>query len=108
MVRELASKTSDIAGNGATAATVLAQAIVHEGAKVVAARMNAMDLKRGIDLVVAEAVSDLKRRSKKIRTSEEIAEVGAITANGEKVIGGQAQYGQLEEVESAIDTIYTG
>jgi chaperonin GroEL len=87
MVREVASKTSDIAGDGTTTATVLAQSIIREGAKLVAAGMNPMDLKRGIDLAVAEAVSDLKRRSKKIKTSEEIAQVGAIAANGEKMIG---------------------
>jgi chaperonin GroEL len=87
MVREVASKTSDIAGDGTTTATVLAQAIVREGAKLVAAGMNPMDLKRGIDMAVTEAVSDLKRRSKKIKTSEEIAQVGAIAANGEKMIG---------------------
>src|ERR1017187_7957970 len=87
MVREVASKTGDIAGDGTTTATVLAHSIVKEGAKAVAAGMNPMDLKRGIDLAVAEAVSDLKRRSKKIKTSEEIAQVGAIAANGEKMIG---------------------
>jgi len=87
MVREVASKTSDIAGDGTTTATVLAQAIVREGAKLVAAGMNPMDLKRGIDMAVIEAVSDLKRRSKKIKTSEEIAQVGAIAANGDKMIG---------------------
>ena len=87
MVREVASKTNDIAGDGTTTATVLAQAIVQEGAKAVAAGMNPMDLKRGIDLAVTEAVADLKRRSKKIKTSEEIAQVGTIAANGEKMIG---------------------
>ena len=87
MVREVASKTSDIAGDGTTTATVLAQSIIREGAKLVAAGMNPMDLKRGIDLAVIEAVSDLKRRSKKIKTSEEIAQVGSIAANGEKEIG---------------------
>ena len=87
MVREVASKTNDIAGDGTTTATVLAHAIVREGAKAVAAGMNPMDLKRGIDLAVIEAVSDLKRRSKKIQTSEEISQVGAIAANGEKEIG---------------------
>ena len=87
MVREVASKTNDIAGDGTTTATVLAQAIVREGAKAVAAGMNPMDLKRGIDLAVAEAVASLKRRSKKIKTSEEIAQVGSIAANGEKAIG---------------------
>src|SRR6476659_5061846 len=87
MVREVASKTSDIAGDGTTTATVLAQSIIREGAKLVAAGMNPMDLKRGIDMAVAEAVSDLKRRSKKIKTSEEIAQVGTIAANGETMIG---------------------
>ena len=87
MVREVASKTNDIAGDGTTTATVLAQAIVKDGAKAVAAGMNPMDLKRGIDLAVTEAVADLKRRSKKIKTSEEIAQVGSIAANGEKMIG---------------------
>ncbi|HZP19548.1 MAG TPA: chaperonin GroEL [Bauldia sp.] len=87
MVREVASKTNDIAGDGTTTATVLAQSIVKEGAKAVAAGMNPMDLKRGIDIAVTEAVADLKRRSKKIKTSEEIAQVGTISANGEKEIG---------------------
>ena len=87
MVREVASKTNDIAGDGTTTATVLAQAIVKDGAKAVAAGMNPMDLKRGIDLAVIEAVADLKRRSKKIKTSEEISQVGSIAANGEKIIG---------------------
>ena len=87
MVREVASKTNDIAGDGTTTATVLAQAIVRAGAKAVAAGMNPMDLKRGIDMAVAEAVIDLGKRSKKIKTSEEIAQVGSIAANGEKIIG---------------------
>ncbi len=87
MVREVASKTNDVAGDGTTTATVLAHSIVKEGGKAVAAGMNPMDLKRGIDMAVAEAVSDLKRRSKKIKTSEEIAQVGTISANGEKDVG---------------------
>src|ERR1700680_839427 len=87
MVREVAQKTNDIAGDGTTTATVLAHSIVKEGAKAVAAGMNPMDLKRGIDLAVTEAVSDLKRRSKKIKTSEEISQVGTIAANGETMIG---------------------
>ncbi|MBN9027407.1 MULTISPECIES: chaperonin GroEL [Kaistia] len=87
LVREVASKTNDIAGDGTTTATVLAQAIVKEGAKAVAAGMNPMDLKRGIDLAVVEAVKDLEKRSKKIKTSEEVAQVGTISANGEKEIG---------------------
>ncbi|HEY5081449.1 MAG TPA: TCP-1/cpn60 chaperonin family protein, partial [Bauldia sp.] len=87
MVREVASKTNDISGDGTTTATVLAQSIVREGAKSVAAGMNPMDLKRGIDLAVTEAVKDLEKRSKTIKTSEEIAQVGSIAANGEKEIG---------------------
>ncbi len=87
MVREVASKTNDIAGDGTTTATVLAHTIVKEGAKSVAAGMNPMDLKRGIDMAVNEAVADLKRRSKKIKTSEEIAQVGTISANGERDVG---------------------
>ncbi len=87
MVREVASKTSDIAGDGTTTATVLAQSIIREGAKLVAAGMNPMDLKRGIDLAVTETIADLKRRSQKIKTSDEIAQVGSIAANGEKMIG---------------------
>jgi chaperonin GroEL len=87
MVREVASKTSDIAGDGTTTATVLAQAIVREGAKATAAGMNPMDLKRGIDMAVAAVVDDLQSRSKKIKTSEEIAQVGTISANGDREIG---------------------
>jgi chaperonin GroEL len=88
MVREVASKTSEVAGDGTTTATVLAQAIVREGAKAVAAGMNPMDLKRGVDTAVATVVEDLKSRSKRIKTSEEIAQVGAISANGDHEIGG--------------------
>src|SRR3712207_3942081 len=87
MVREVASKASDVAGDGTTTATVLAQAIVKEGAKAVAAGMSPMDLKRGIDLAVAEAVRDIQARSKKVASSEEIAQVGTISANGDKAIG---------------------
>jgi chaperonin GroEL len=87
MVREVASKTNDMAGDGTTTATVLAQAIVREGAKSVAAGMNPMDLKRGIDLAVAAAVKDLESRSKKINDSSEVAQVGTISANGDKQIG---------------------
>ncbi|MFN3460941.1 MAG: chaperonin GroEL [Oceanibaculum sp.] len=87
MVREVASKTNDVAGDGTTTATVLAQAIVREGNKSVAAGMNPMDLKRGIDLAVAAVVEDLKKRSKKIATSAEVAQVGTISANGEREIG---------------------
>ena len=87
MLREVASKTNDIAGDGTTTATVLAQSIVQEGGKAVAAGMNPMDLKRGIDLAVAEVVADLIKKAKKIKTSEEVAQVGTISANGETTIG---------------------
>ncbi|MFN7168635.1 MAG: chaperonin GroEL [Pannonibacter sp.] len=87
MVREVASKTNDIAGDGTTTATVLAQSIVKEGAKAVAAGMNPMDLKRGIDLAAAEAVKYLVASSKKITTSEEVAQVGTISANGDVQVG---------------------
>jgi chaperonin GroEL len=87
MVREVASKTNDLAGDGTTTATVLAQAIVKEGAKSVAAGMNPMDLKRGIDLAVEAVVADLKKNSKKITSNEEIAQVGTISANGDSEIG---------------------
>src|SRR5512145_2613733 len=87
MVREVASKTSDIAGDGTTTATVLAQAIVREGAKAVAAGMNPMDLKRGIDLAVEKVVEDIKNRAKKISGNGEIAQIAAISANGDKAIG---------------------
>ncbi len=87
MVKEVASKTSDQAGDGTTTATVLAQAIVREGAKAVAAGMNPMDLKRGVDLAVASVVADIDKRSKKVRTNEEIAQVGTISANGDREIG---------------------
>jgi chaperonin GroEL len=87
MVREVASKTSDAAGDGTTTATVLAQAIVKEGSKAVAAGMNPMDLKRGIDLAAAAIVSDLKQNSKKVTSNDEIAQVGTISANGDTSIG---------------------
>jgi len=87
MVREVASKTNDLAGDGTTTATVLAQAIVREGAKAVAAGMNPMDLKRGIDKAVAEVVKELEAKTKKITTSAEVAQVGTLSANGEKEIG---------------------
>jgi len=87
MVREVASKTNDIAGDGTTTATVLAQAIVREGAKGVAAGMNPMDLKRGVDKAVAAVVEELKKKSRKITTPAETAQVGTISANGESDIG---------------------
>ena len=87
MVREVASRTSDQAGDGTTTATVLAHAIVREGAKAVSAGMNPMDLKRGVDLAVEAIVEDLKKNSKKVTSNEEIAQVGAISANGDAEIG---------------------
>jgi chaperonin GroEL len=87
MVREVASKTNDIAGDGTTTATVLAAAIVKEGAKAVAAGMNPMDLKRGIDLAVAAVVEDIKKRAKKVGSSAEVAQVGTISSNGDSNVG---------------------
>ncbi|MGF1945435.1 TCP-1/cpn60 chaperonin family protein, partial [Enterococcus casseliflavus] len=84
---EVASKTNDLAGDGTTTATVLAQAIVREGVKAVAAGMNPMDLKRGIDVAVEVVVKDIKSRSRKVSTNAEIAQVGTISANGEADIG---------------------
>jgi chaperonin GroEL len=87
LVKEVASKTSDLAGDGTTTATVLAQAIVREGAKAVAAGMNPMDLKRGVDMAVEAVVEDVKKRSKKVSTNAEIAQVGTISANDDREIG---------------------
>ena len=87
MVKEVATRTSDLAGDGTTTATVLAQAILREGAKAVAAGMNPMDLKRGIDMAVESVVSDIKKRSKKVSTNAEIAQVGTISANDDREIG---------------------
>ena len=87
MVREVASKTSDRAGDGTTTATVLTASIIKEGLKLVAAGMNPMDLKRGIDIAAAAVVKDIERRSKKVQSSEEIAQVGTISANGDKAVG---------------------
>jgi chaperonin GroEL len=87
MVREVASKTNDLAGDGTTTATVLAASILREGAKLVAAGMNPMDLKRGIDLGVAAVVKEIQTRAKKVKSSEEIAQVGTIAANGDTTVG---------------------
>jgi chaperonin GroEL len=87
MVREVAQKTNDQAGDGTTTATVLAHAIVREGAKAVAAGMNPMDLKRGIDIAVAAVVKDIEKRSKKVESSSEVAQIGTISSNGDKKIG---------------------
>ena len=87
MLKEVASKTSDVAGDGTTTATVLAQAIVRGGVRAVAAGMNPMDLKRGIDLAAKAVIADVEKQSKKIKTSSEIAQVGTVSANGESEIG---------------------
>ena len=87
MVKEVASKTNDLAGDGTTSATVLAQAIIAEGLKNVAAGANPMDLKRGIDKAVENVIEKLKTSSKKVKANEEVAQVGTISANGEKSIG---------------------
>jgi chaperonin GroEL len=87
MVREVASKTHDLAGDGTTTATVLAASIIREGLKLVAAGMNPMDLRRGIDIAVAAVVKDIERRAKKVQTSEEIAQIGTVAANGDASIG---------------------
>jgi chaperonin GroEL len=87
MVREVASKTNDLAGDGTTTATVLAQAIVREGAKSVAAGMNPMDLKRGIDLAVAKVIADISKNARAVKSSKEVAQVGTISANGDEYIG---------------------
>src|SRR5213078_2450449 len=87
MLKEVASKTSDVAGDGTTTATVLAQAIIREGSKSVAAGSNPMDLKRGVDLAVTAIVAELKAKAKKVSSNDEIAQVGTISANGDKEIG---------------------
>src|ERR1700722_19148439 len=87
MVREVASKTNDLAGDGTTTATVLAASIMREGLKLVAAGMNPMDLKRGIDIAVTAVVKDIEKRAKKVQSSDEIAQIGTIAANGDKTIG---------------------
>src|SRR6201989_1034587 len=87
MVREVASKTNTVAGDGTTTATILAHALVREGVKAVAAGMNPMDLKRGVDMAVEAVVKDIQKRSKKVSTNEEIAQVGTISANGDVEIG---------------------
>src|SRR3546814_20771939 len=103
MVREVASKANDQAGDGTTTATVLAQAIVREGGKAVAAGMNPMDLKRGIDLAVEKIVEDLKTRSKKISGAKEIAQVGTIPAKRDTEIGNMSAKA-MEKVGHAVVT----
>ncbi|MEP6346213.1 MAG: TCP-1/cpn60 chaperonin family protein, partial [Parasphingorhabdus sp.] len=97
MLREVASKTNDVAGDGTTTATVLAQAIVKEGMKSVSAGMNPMDLKRGIDQAVGSVVADLQKRSKTVKGSGEIAQVGIISANGDQEVG--------EKIAEAMDKV---
>jgi len=97
MVKEVAAKTADIAGDGTTTATVLTQAIVREGAKAVAAGMNPMDLKRGIDLAVDAVISEISKRSKKVKTNEEISQIGTISANGDAEVGAM--------IAKAMDTV---
>src|SRR6478752_918815 len=87
MVREVASKTNDLAGDGTTTATVLAASIIREGVRLVAAGMNPMDLKRGIDLAAAAVVKEIQARAEKVKSSEEIAQVGTIAANGDTSVG---------------------
>src|SRR6202165_3698728 len=87
MVREVASRTNDLAGDGTTTATVLAASIMREGLKLVAAGMNPMDLKRGIDIAVTAVVKDIAHRSKKVQSSEEIAQIGTVASNGDHFIG---------------------
>src|SRR6202158_4341564 len=88
MLREVAQKTNDTAGDGTTTATVLAQAIVREGVKAVAAGLNPMDLKRGIDIAVQAVVKDIQKRAKKVSSSAEVAQVGTVSANGDATHGG--------------------
>src|SRR3546814_855905 len=105
MVREVASKTSDIAGGGTTTATVLAHAIVREGVKSVAAGMNPMDLKRGIDLAVATVVDELKKRSRKIVDNAEVAQVGTISANGDAEVGAMLAAARTRVGNAGVSTV---
>ena len=96
MVREVAQKTNDMAGDGTTTATVLAHAILREGMKSVAAGMNPMDLKRGIEKAVVQVVEEIKKKAKKVKDTAEIAQVGTVAANGEKAIGEMIAEGHAE------------
>jgi chaperonin GroEL len=107
MVKEVASKTSDVAGDGTTTATVLAQSIVQEGMKFVAAGMNPMDLKRGIDKAVTAVVAELKTISKPCTTSKEIAQVGAISANSDPEIGQIIADAMIRSVKRALSLLKT-
>src|SRR5713226_3823323 len=105
MVKEVASKTSTEAGDGTTTATILAHAMVREGVKAVAAGMNPMDLKRGVDLAVEAVVEDIKKRSKKISTNEEIAQVGTISANDDREIGEMIAKAMLKVGNEGVITV---
>ncbi len=105
MVKEVASRTSDLAGDGTTTATVLAQAIVREGSKAVAAGMNPMDLKRGVDMAVEAVVEDIKKRSKKVSTNDEIAQVGRISANDDREIGEMIAKAMLKVGNEGVITV---
>src|SRR6201747_2480830 len=108
MIKEVASKTNDIAGDGTTTATVLAQAIVREGMKSVSAGMNPMDLKRGIDLAVAKVVEDLKARSKPVAGTNEIAQVGIISANGDEEVGSKIAEAMEKVGKEGVITVEDG
>src|ERR1700726_3062695 len=105
MVREVASKTNDAAGDGTTTATVLAHAIVREGSKAVAAGMNPMDLKRAVDLAVEATVEDLKKNSNNLTSNEEIAQVGTISANGDTEIGRFLAYAMKKVGNEGVITV---
>jgi chaperonin GroEL len=105
MVKEVASRTSDLAGDGTTTATVLAQAIVREGSKAVAAGMNPMDLKRGVDMAVEAVIEDVKKRSKKVSTNDEIAQVGRISANDDREIGEMIAKAMLKVGNEGVITV---
>jgi chaperonin GroEL len=105
MVKEVASRSSDLAGDGTTTATVLAQAIVREGSKAVAAGMNPMDLKRGVDMAVEAVVDDIKKRSKKVSTNDEIAQVGRISANDDREIGEMIAKAMLKVGNEGVITV---
>src|SRR3979409_474539 len=105
MVREVAQKTNDIAGDGTTTATVLARAIVREGSKSVAAGMNPMDLKRGIEKAVEAVVADLKKRSKKVKSNDEIGQVGTISANGDHSVGKMIAYARARVGNEGVITV---
>jgi chaperonin GroEL len=104
MVREVASRTSDLAGDGTTTATVLAQTIVHEGARAAAAGMNPMDLKRGIDRAVEAVVKEIEKRSKKVSTNDEIQQVGTVSANNDREIGRMIA-GAMQKVATGVITV---